>query len=252
MRLFGFGRRERAPYSVPRHTRVYAVGDIHGRADLLRDLQAMILEDATGYDEFRKVIVYIGDYVDRGLQSREVIELLLDSPLPGFEVVYLKGNHEALMLDFLEDVKSGPGWLEIGGSATLFSYGVSMSDQLPLAKRLAEAQSELKRQLPERHLHFLYNLSLQHSEGDYLFVHAGIRPRKPLDGQTEQDLLWIRGEFLESVVDHGKMVVHGHSITWEPEVRSNRIGIDTGAFASGVLTCLILNGTDHKFLQARQ
>jgi serine/threonine protein phosphatase 1 len=245
-------RPRRAPRAVPDDARVYAIGDIHGRVDLLADLHRRILDDAQRFAKPRMVIVYVGDYVDRGLQSRAVIDTLLDQPLDGFEAIHLKGNHEAMMLQFLADPRAASGWLEIGGNATLLSYGVKPKEEQSLLKRLAEAQEQLQRNVPAAHLSFLEGLRLHHTEGDYLFVHAGLKPRVPLDEQRERDLLWIRDDFLESTIDHGKTVVHGHSISWDPEVKANRINVDTGAFASGVLTCLVLDGSEISFLQTKR
>jgi serine/threonine protein phosphatase 1 len=227
-------------------TRVYAVGDIHGRVDLLREIDRRIQGDAAAAPSARKVVVYLGDYVDRGEHSREVIDWLIDHPLPGFERVHLLGNHEDSMLRFLTDVQIGPAWLTYGGGATLHSYGVKP----PASDRdLVRAQAELRDRLPPRHLAFLRELSLSHVEGDFCFVHAGIKPGVPLEAQALEDMLWIRDEFLGSRVDFGKIVVHGHTITDAPEVKRNRIGIDTGAFASGKLTCLVLDGESWSFLQ---
>jgi serine/threonine protein phosphatase 1 len=248
-RLFGSGREKAGPPSaVPAGTCVYAVGDIHGRADLLSEMHGLILSDAAASSAVRRVVVYLGDYVDRGLESRQVVDLLLDEPLAGFESIHLKGNHEEFMLVFLEDTGIGPGWLNNGGNATLYSYGVGLGEAPGMAERLEAAQADLSGKLPPRHLRFLESLRLTHEEGDYLFVHAGIRPGIPLESQKEEDMLWIRDAFLDSTRDHGKIVVHGHSITPEPEVLPNRIGIDTGAFSSGTLTCLVLEGSARDFI----
>lgn len=196
----------------------------------------------------RNVIVYLGDYVDRGQDSRAVIDLLRDEPLHGFEHVYLKGNHEEGLLHFLEDAQYGPPWFAYGGEATLYSYGVRPPRLFTDAAGLQRAQSEFAQKLPPEHLDFLTHLKLMHIEDDYLFVHAGLRPGVPLAQQNPQDLLWIRDEFLYSDEEFGKIVVHGHSITETPTIRHNRIGIDTGAFAGGRLTCLVLEGTRRTFL----
>jgi serine/threonine protein phosphatase 1 len=230
-------------------TRLYAIGDIHGRADLLRALHGLVLEDARRHHATRNVVVYLGDYVDRGRQSREVIDLLLDEPLPNFEAVHLKGNHEDSMLRFLAKAGVGPAWISYGGAATLMSYAVCPPETTAGPASLARAQTELGRRLPERHRKFLGSLPLTHVEGDYFFVHAGVRPGVAIDQQAEQDLLWIRSEFLSSDEDFGKIVVHGHSISERPDVQRNRIGIDTGAFASDTLTCLVLEDTECSFLQ---
>jgi serine/threonine protein phosphatase 1 len=227
--------------TVPAGSRVYAIGDIHGRADLLREMHELIRADAKEFPSDRRVVVYLGDYVDRGDESRQVIDLLLDEKLAGFESVYLLGNHERTLLDFLRDISVAPSWFLYGGVETLASYGVRLDRRMPSeAACYTQAQLELRRTLPPRQLAFLHALKLTHVEGDYLFAHAGIRPGVALDAQAERDVIWIRDEFLDSTVNHGKIVVHGHTITDAPETRANRIGIDTGAFASGKLTCLVL------------
>ncbi len=244
-----FGARGRAEPSGPLGARLYAIGDIHGRADLLRTLSTLIHEDAYRRQASRNVVVYLGDFVDRGRQSRDVIEFLLREPLPGFEHVHLRGNHEDIMLRFLDDISVGPTWLAFGGRETLESYGVEAP--LPNAEpaELARAQRALGERLPRAHLDFLRGLRLLHEEGDYVFVHAGLKPGVPLDQQREQDLLWIRDEFLSSTADFGRIVVHGHSISATPDVRRNRIGVDTGAFMSDRLTALVVEGTEWSFLQ---
>lgn len=232
---------------VPDGSRIYAIGDIHGRADLLADLHRAILADAVNAPR-RRVIIYLGDYVDRGMQSREVVKLLIDEALPGFEAVYLKGNHEAAMLDFLANPGIGPGWMQFGGMATLASYGVGLSRAATGLEGFAAVQKELTMNLPADHLVFLRNLELTHEEGDYYFVHAGVRPGVALSDQAEDDLIWIRDEFLDFRGDFGRVVVHGHTIADEPQVYENRIAIDTGAFATGRLTCLVLEGSERRFL----
>jgi len=232
--------------SVPPDTRVYAIGDIHGRLDLLSRLHQMILDDARISKAGDRILVYLGDYVDRGPDSAGVIELLSQETLPGFTAVHLKGNPEDFLLRFLDDTSSGSAWFANGGVATLRSYGVDMD--YAYTDTPARLLDRLSRRLPARHLDFLRALSLHHCIGDYLFVHAGIRPGLAMELQSAADMLWIRGEFLNSSVEHGKIVVHGHTITDLPEVRENRIGIDTGAFFSDRLTCLVLDGTERRFL----
>lgn len=249
LRRLGWGRS--GPPRVPEGMRVYAVGDIHGRNDLLRELHRLIAADAAEAPDRDKTIVYLGDYIDRGLDSRGVIDLLLDDAFPGVAPLFLKGNHEDLILRFLDDVSVGPEWLELGGAATLFSYGVALSGLLSDEETLIGAQRRLSEVLPARHLEFLRGLVLYHVAGDYLFVHAGIRPGVALESQSDEDLLWIRDEFLESVEDHGRVVVHGHSVRMAAEYRPNRISIDTGGYATGVLTCLVLDGAERRLLQTR-
>ena len=235
-------------HSVPDNSRVYAVGDIHGRADLLERLHDLIRADAAPFHDRRLAIVYLGDYIDRGPSSREVLETLVTTSLPGFDSVHLKGNHEDLLLRFLDDAQIGLDWAMVGGDATLMSYGAADGRRLRGAVDFEPMQKKFHGQLPPAHLEFLHNLGSYHVEGDYLFVHAGVRPGRPMEDQDETDLIWIRDDFLHSTADHGRVVVHGHSITHEPEIRPNRIGIDTGAYATGRLTCLVLDGDKRSFL----
>lgn len=235
--------------SIPEGHRVYAIGDIHGRLDLLDALHDRIVQDAAARAANEMTVVYLGDYVDRGPASADVIDTLLGAPLPGFDCVHLLGNHEAYLLDFLEDASVGPNWFWNGGIQTLESYGVEVESDFALADGLEDLQAALRAALPANHRAFLEGLENYRRIGDYLFVHAGIRPGVPVESQDPHDLIWIRDEFLASGADHGCVVVHGHSIGSEPELRANRIGIDTGAFMSGVLTCLALEGTGRRFLQ---
>lgn len=235
--------------SLPGNMRVYAVGDIHGRADLLRQLHHLIIDDAAdlGKDSHR-VVVYLGDYVDRSLHSRDVIATLLGEPPIGFETIHLMGNHERMLLDFLEDPLAGRDWLEFGGYATLLSYGVTLDEHPGASDRLMAASADLRHALSPRHLEFLRSLRLSWEIGDYFFVHAGIRPAVPLVEQSPEDLLWIRNEFRRSRANHEKLIVHGHSATSEPESLRNRIGVDTGAYATNRLSCVVLEADQRRFL----
>jgi len=236
--------------SYPRGARMYCIGDIHGRDDLLVDLHAQIEADAADY-RGRKQILYLGDYIDRGPQSCQVIERLLNAPLAGFESIHLKGNHEQFLLDFLEFPGAAAGWLTFGGRETLASYGIDVP-VMPARSRLAELAGSLADTLPPEHLAFFRDSPVCWRGGDYYFVHAGIRPGVPLDQQHAEDQIWIRDEFLDSTCDHGVVVVHGHTNGEHPEFRSNRIGIDTGACFTGVLTCLVLEDQDQRLLQTGQ
>jgi serine/threonine protein phosphatase 1 len=233
---------------IPAGTRVYAIGDIHGRLDLLRAIETRIADELARNRPERSVVVYLGDYVDRGPDSRAVIDRLLDTPVPADRVVHLLGNHEEAMRRFLVDRSIGSSWMGFGGLQTLASYGASPDPLLPPREWFEQAQAALAAALPDRHRAFLDRLALSHREGDYLFVHAGIRPGVAFDCQDPEDLIWIRHEFLDSALDHGCIVVHGHSISAVPQIRANRIGIDTGAFYSGRLTALVLEGTERRFL----
>ena len=234
---------------IPDGTLVYAVGDIHGRSDLLKRLHEMIRADIRTQNPSRAVVVYVGDYIDRGDASRDVLEILINDPLAGVETVHLLGNHEAFMLTFLEDPGVGELWLKTGGQATVYSYGAgapSISDREQRHRIMRDAPRAKR---PDAHLDFLRSLRRYHVEGEYAFVHAGIKPGVPLADQVDDDVLWIRGEFLETRADHGKCIVHGHTITDDIEVRPNRIGIDTGAYFSGTLSCLVLDGEARAVLQ---
>lgn len=228
--------------------RVYAVGDIHGRLDLLDQMLGQILRDAEPAPNLLKYLVFLGDYVDRGPDSRLVIERLACGLPPAFGAVFLRGNHEDTMLGFLSDLRVAPGWLSYGGDATLESYGIPAPAPDAPAEHLQQAQTMLNGQLPAHHRAFLTGLRCHLTIGDYHFVHAGVRPGVPLDRQEDQDRLWIREAFLASRADHGKVVVHGHTIAPEPELLPNRIGIDTGAYASDRLTAIGLEGTERWFL----
>ena len=225
------------PASVPAGRRVYAVGDVHGRADLLARLIEDIRSDLSkGSFEGRPILIFLGDYVDRGFQSREVIDVLLSEVLSPFETYFLKGNHEAAMLQFLTDPSIGPRWAEFGGAETLVSYGVRPPRTRTSLEDWGRASEELQAVLPPEHLHFLSNLDLSVRIGDYVFVHAGVRPGVPLDQQSEYDMLWIRDEFLTDRKPLGAVIVHGHTPTSAPHRDSRRVGIDTGAYLSGKLT----------------
>jgi serine/threonine protein phosphatase 1 len=240
---------------VPTGHRVYAIGDIHGRADLLAQLHRQIREDAANAAAgIKKTIIYLGDYVDRGLDTMGVIDLLLTTPMDDFETVHLKGNHEDALLRFLEDLSNGPNWFAIGGDATVLSYGIRIPTGLTATQHLEYVWKEFRARIPQNHLEFLSSLQLMYQTGDYVFVHAGVKPGVPLEQQDPEDLMWIRGEFLDSRRDHGKVVVHGHRIVSQPEIQTHRIGIDTGAFATNVLTCIVLEGVTQRFLStaARQ
>jgi serine/threonine protein phosphatase 1 len=248
-RLFGLRARAR-PGTVPPGEAVYAVGDVHGRLDLLDDLLARIGKDAEQHaSDVRRNLILLGDYVDRGSESRGVIERVLDDPLQGFTTVRLMGNHEEAMLAFLGGRSDGLDWLSFGGLETLMSYGVPLRRLPRSAEAVAVLRTALAEAVPERHLEFLRNCLLHHSIGDYLFVHAGVRPGISLERQKATDLLWIRDDFLRARTPMpGRVVVHGHTIVDLPQNREHRINIDTGAFVSGRLTCLVLRENDRRFL----
>jgi serine/threonine protein phosphatase 1 len=235
---------------VPDGVIVWAIGDIHGRLDLLKPLVEAIMADAAASDADRKVVIFLGDYIDRGPESRGVIQYLAALPRTvGIEWRFLKGNHEEAMLDFLKDPTTGPTWCEYGGDATLASYGL----RLPQMKHKPEAWKHLADDLDHKvtpaELEFLHGLELSLSIGDYFFAHAGARPGIPLDQQSERDLMWIRNSFLDSEVGFEKVVVHGHTPTAEVHVDRRRIGVDTKAYESGVLTAVQVHGASRDALQ---
>lgn len=236
---------------IPSGRRVYAVGDIHGRADLLDRLLDDLDHDVSqGGFEGRPILVFLGDYVDRGFQSKGVLDLLLADRLSQYETYFLKGNHEAAMLQFLQDPAIGPRWAEYGGVETLVSYNVQPPRTRTNPEEWQRASSELNAAMSEAHRHFLDNLDLSVRIGDYLFVHAGVRPGVPLEQQTERDLLWIREEFLQDRKVYEAVIVHGHTPTSSPFRDSRRIGIDTGAYLSGKLTAVRLEGDKVEFMTA--
>jgi serine/threonine protein phosphatase 1 len=253
LRLPRFFQRRPAPSPISTGGRlIYAVGDVHGRLDLLEPLLEQISADAaSGETEDRPVLVFVGDYVDRGTASKGVIDRVIDLTDEGrFDVCALKGNHEEAMLTFLQDPHFGPTWSEHGGAQTLVSYGVTapmlrMDDEQWEAARQAFAEA-----LPMGHLTFLRSLSLTATFGDYLFVHAGLRPGGAVEDQAEHHLLWIRQEFLNAPRPFEKIVVHGHTPAEEAYLGRHRVGIDTGAYATGVLTAVRLEGADQRLIQA--
>jgi serine/threonine protein phosphatase 1 len=242
-----FDRRRPPRAAAPAGTVVYAIGDIHGCLDLLMRLQEEILTDMRRRSADRRVAVYLGDFVDRGPDSRGVLDRLIDMPLPDCESVHLAGNHDRWLARFLTDVSVAPPWLRHGGVETLQSYGVAPPRALDRDSLLV-AQAALAVAMPAAHRTFLDRLPASHMEGDYFFAHAGVRPGVPLAEQTEHDLIWIREEFLMSNTDFGKVVVHGHTPSPTPERHANRIAVDTGAFMTGRLTAAVLEGNGVAFL----
>lgn len=244
-KLFNKRKRAYGGQALPRvdaRLRVYAIGDIHGRLDLLLALLDKISEDRATHNAARYELIFLGDYIDRGNQSRQLLDLLSQGPIEGFRTTYLCGNHEDYLLRFLRNPTDNASWLYYGGANTLISYGIPASPLEQNPDQLVAIQQKLRNILPDGHLEFLHNLRVSHTVDDYFFVHAGVRPGVPLNEQLSRDLLWIRGPFLNSTRYHGRVVVHGHSVQVRPEMLPNRIGIDTGAYDSGVLTSLVLQG----------
>ncbi len=226
--------------------RIYAIGDIHGRRDCLDQLLLQIGEDDRSRGPMRTTLVLLGDLVDRGPESRGVIERL--SQLDKIQTcVFLLGNHEEVLIDAWEgDESAARLFHRIGGRETLLSYGVDPADYD--SADFARLGALLAAHVPAEHIAFLRGFRDSYRSGDYLFVHAGIRPGTPIEEQDAQDMRWIRNKFLDDARDHGVCVVHGHSIAPSVDEKPNRVGIDTGAYASGRLTALGLEGTDRWFL----
>lgn len=250
-----FGRRDRAPLNacIPDGEAVYAIGDIHGRRDLMDQLLDQIAVDASRHpaDKQRR-IVFLGDYIDRGPESRGVLDALSAQDIPGFDCTFLLGNHEEAMLDFIDGQSDGTGWLSYGGLETLLSYGVAVRAMPAEAESEIELRETLKKAVPEKHLSFLRRCVVSYVAGDYAFVHAGVRPGMPLERQRREDLLWIRDDFLRSPLPlPGRVVVHGHTICDLPQNFDFRINIDTGAFVSGRLSCVALRGKTRDFFSTR-
>ena len=234
---------------IPDGERLYAIGDIHGRLDLLQELHEAIAAARGSSGAGQRVpIIYLGAYIDRGLENRQVIDLLLSPPDDGARRIFLLGNHEAMLLAFLDSTRGAAAWLRNGGDTTLHSYGAGTFNGPVGENELEAARHALRDRLGEAHRAFFQGLRLCHELGDYYFVHAGVRPGRPLNQQAREDMIWIRKDFLESREDFGKIIVHGHSIRAKVEERSNRIGIDTGAYMSGTLTALVLEGDQRRYL----
>jgi serine/threonine protein phosphatase 1 len=239
-------RKEKPRPRVPEGVRIYAIGDIHGRADLLERMLNRIDADLVSNPVRIGIQVFLGDYIDRGPASREVLDRLV-ARNGSCRSVFLKGNHEGYLTGFLANPTILEDWQRYGGLETLMSYGIIPSINANAATR-AQLAAALDQALPESHRRFIGNLKSSFTCGDYFFAHAGVRPGVPLAKQREEDLLWIRQDFLLYEEDFSKIVVHGHTPVPQPDVRPNRINIDTGAFATGQLTCLILEDDKVDFI----
>ena len=229
-------------------TRIYVIGDIHGRLDLLDRMVDHISRDLDANPCSDCMTVTLGDYIDRGPDSRGVLDRLVRNPFPT-DFIALKGNHEALLEMFLDDPAVAEHWRRLGGLETLHSYGVPVSN-LMMGANYERAARQLQAAVPDEHFRFLASLKTSIIAARYFLCHAGVRPGIPLERQSVEDLLWIRDEFLNSTVDFGRIVVHGHTPSERPEVLPNRINIDTGAFATGRLTCVVLERAEPRFLTA--
>ena len=225
---------------LPERIRLYAISDIHGCADLLQKMFTVIDKDLATIGSKQAIHVFLGDYIDRGPESSRTIDLLIERSQK-HESIFLKGNHEAFLFEVLKDSSQLQNWKQVGGLQTLTSYGLRPSLN-PDAEEQAELIEQLAHAIPPHQRRFFNNLRLRFVCGDFFFVHAGVRPGVALADQQEQDLLWIRDEFLTSEERFAKYIVHGHTPVREPDIRFNRINIDTGAYATGNLTLLTIQG----------
>ena len=234
--------------SVPRGVRVYAIGDIHGRDDLLEALLATIRREVAEHPARRVKLIFLGDLIDRGPASRQVVERLRTLKPGAAQAIFLAGNHEEALLRVIRgENRLAPDWLRFGGVECLDSYGVDGRAIAAMEPR--DAAAAIRRAIPPEHAAFLGGFGDTATIGTYLFVHAGIRPGVPLARQSQSDLRWIRRSFLDDPRDHGVVVVHGHTITTAVDDAGNRIGIDTGAYRSGILTALVLEGDQRRYIQ---
>lgn len=234
-------------WAGPPGARAYAIGDVHGRLDLLERMIAAIDRDRRESGRARDYLVLLGDVIDRGPDSRGVIEYLMDLRSTGLRTVFLMGNHEEMMLRVLGDEPEAVHqWLTYGGYEFAQSYGVEVGRLVSLLP--LDAAELIRAAIPAAHLEFVEEFADSFTFGDYLFVHAGVRPGKSLEEQDTHDLRWIREEFLDDRSDHGCMVVHGHTISPQPEEMENRIGIDTGAYQTGLLTAIRIEGDQRRMI----
>ncbi len=247
-RLFRSGSARSLP-SLPPGRRVYAIGDIHGRLDLLAELGEAIERDDSARAASHTTVILLGDLVDRGPDSSGVIDFAQKWALLR-ELWFISGNHEEMFLSAFTEQSKFRGFLRFGGIQTLASYGLDGAEMLDMD--FAEVAHRLKRAVPKQHRQFMRSFEISIRMGDYLFVHAGINPAAPLDQQHPHDCRWIREPFLSHKGDLGCMVVHGHTVTEQVELCDHRFGIDTGAYESGVLTALCLEGSERWLLQTEE
>lgn len=234
---------------IPRGYRAYAVGDVHGRLDLLDRLLAAIEQDVERRPARKNLLIFLGDLIDRGPDSNGVVERLRTYRNDRLRPYFLAGNHEEVLLRLLAGERGIlDSWLKYGGAECLTSYGCDPESLSRTSERTALAM--VKEAIPAEHAQFIGSFADTLTLGDYLFVHAGIRPGLDLSLQSQVDLRWIRSPFLENDHDHGVVVIHGHTISDGVDVRPNRIGIDTGAYRSGILTAMCLEGEQRWPIQA--
>lgn len=233
-------------HALPAGERAYVIGDVHGRRDLLEVLIKAIEQDIDTAEEVRSSVIFLGDLIDRGPDSKGVIDLA--RTWTDYRAIrFLMGNHEEMFLDSFKDLEVLRHFLKHGGRETIMSYGVTRKQFNSLT--VEELQDLIKKLVPKEHRHFIKRFEDKIEMGDYLFVHAGINPKRPMAEQRSRDMRWIREPFLNNTDRHSHMIVHGHTILEEIDERPNRIGIDTGAYRFGKLTALVLEGDSRRFIQ---
>jgi serine/threonine protein phosphatase 1 len=234
-------------HQLPDDQRVYAIGYVHGRLDLLLKLLEMVNKDIASHPNSQSNVVFLGDYIDRGPDPAGVIDHRIDLSIPQTNCVFLMGNHERYMLDIAKGTAPIEMWFRNGGKQTAKSYGIDVgSSDIP--QDLNQFRQTLQETVPNCHWQFLNGLRTSWRLGSIFFAHAGVNPARSIDQQTEQDLIWIREKFLYSERDHGALIVHGHSPRPEPEVLRNRINVDTLAYQSDHLTAVVLENGYCRFL----
>ncbi len=237
------GTRPRGPDGY----RAYAVGDVHGCLSLLNEILDKIESDIVSRQPCKNLLIFLGDLIDRGPQSSQVIERLLNWRCASASAIFLSGNHEEVLLRVLNgDENILSDWLSFGGAECLSSYGLSPVELAE--KNTTAALAEIRAAIPIEHYEFISSFADTLRFGDYLFVHAGIRPGVDLKSQSKEDLHWIREPFLTDKSNHSVTIIHGHTISKTIDERVNRIGIDTGAYQSGVLTALAIEGADRWYI----
>lgn len=235
---------------IPEGLRIYAIGDVHGRLDLLKQMHGLIDAECVDRETERRVVIHLGDYVDRGPESSGVLEFLCEKTKADADIIALAGNHDRGFLEFLHDGKRESIFPGNGGGATALSYGIDADFSSDQASQRTSAA--LWQAVPGEHIAFLQKLPVKVEFGDFFFCHAGVRPTVPLEKQSDWDLVWIRYEFLDWPELFEKVIVHGHTPHDAPEILPNRVNVDTAAYMSGVLTALVIEGSEKRFLEARE